>query len=178
MIAKCSFIYIVLVVLVETVHNFKTISKSENIGRLQQTRQNFQRNSTPHFTPTLRKPTKRTPVLSNFTSSINQTNFYAAYNSLKASSNKKCLINFCKNKGKCYGSISAYYCLCEPGYTGTNCEFALCESKFCKQRGLCIFKSNSKRECECFEPYYGEHCENIMNPKGASERFKNRYTPR
>jgi hypothetical protein len=170
---NCLLRVISFAILIEFVHNLEAISKTNHV-RIVKARKIIQRNSTPHFTPTLRKPTKQPPTLLNFTSSVYQN---STRNSTKRISNKKCLINFCKNKGECFGSISSYYCSCEPGYTGPSCEIVLCDAKFCRSRGVCKLDSNSKRQCECFESYYGEQCENASLPKWATERFKNRFVP-
>ena len=41
-----------------------------------------------------------------------------------------CASQPCQNGAICSTTILSYSCTCNPGYTGTNCEFSTCKIKF------------------------------------------------
>lgn len=58
-----------------------------------------------------------------------------------------------------YTRAAGYWCECEPGYTGANCEIKIneCESSPCGLNGECIDLVNGYR-CVCFNGYTGVTC--------------------
>lgn len=95
----------------------------------------------------------------------------------------------CKNGASCYGSANSYFCYCQNGFSGTNCEIQsdfknTCNSEMCSNHGLCIMKMNTLQICKCFESYYGANCEHRDNStqiiKKSTElinRFLSTYKP-
>ncbi len=62
-----------------------------------------------------------------------------------------------------YEKAAGYWCECQPGYTGTDCETEIdeCEGQPCGRNGRCIDMVN-RFECECYPGYTGTDCsENI-----------------
>lgn len=60
-------------------------------------------------------------------------------------------------------------CLCNPGYTGANCELDLCAAADCKN-GNCAAKylggniPVTIKRCVCKEGWYGEKCDTTVKP--------------
>lgn len=65
----------------------------------------------------------------------------------------------CNNRGTCIGTKRAYICACILGYSGKNCEEAMCDSmRDCNGRGLC-FGTTTSLTCLCNFGYTGRRCE-------------------
>ncbi|XP_055996929.1 protein jagged-1-like [Ostrea edulis] len=60
--------------------------------------------------------------------------------------------------GTCVDLVNAYRCLCQPGYSGTNCEIEVneCQSSPCVH-GQCVDEINAFK-CECDFGYFGSFC--------------------
>jgi hypothetical protein len=58
-----------------------------------------------------------------------------------------------------YSTASGYWCECEPGFTGRNCEIKIneCESSPCGYNGKCVDLINAYK-CLCFPGYTGINC--------------------
>ncbi|XP_034473872.1 cadherin-related tumor suppressor [Drosophila innubila] len=73
-----------------------------------------------------------------------------------------CWGNPCRNGGSCQRSPDAasYYCLCRPGYRGSQCESIpdSCRPNPCLHGGLCVSLKPSYK-CSCPSGRYGRHCE-------------------
>lgn len=73
-----------------------------------------------------------------------------------------CSSSPCQNNGKCgYSAYSSYYCICESGYTGKNCEispyassFNPCSSSPCLNNGVCLTLELSY-VCSCGSKFTG-----------------------
>ncbi|XP_072179392.1 LOW QUALITY PROTEIN: uncharacterized protein [Diadema setosum] len=71
----------------------------------------------------------------------------------------ECLSDPCQH-GSCHNKLGSYYCECEEGYTGIQCEQAqdLCSPEFCKNGGICETKEGTA-VCYCPDGYFGNFCE-------------------
>lgn len=58
----------------------------------------------------------------------------------------------CQNKGTCKDTIGGYECLCQPGFSGKNCELSLCEGVVCAAYAECI-----GYRCTCKAGYTGKN---------------------
>ncbi|NXD01234.1 SNED1 protein, partial [Certhia familiaris] len=72
----------------------------------------------------------------------------------------ECQSHPCLNGGQCKDRVSAFLCLCEPGYTGYHCELDVdeCQSEPCKNSGTCQDLPGSFA-CYCPEGFLGTQCE-------------------
>ncbi|XP_074402969.1 sushi, nidogen and EGF-like domain-containing protein 1 isoform X4 [Zonotrichia albicollis] len=72
----------------------------------------------------------------------------------------ECQSQPCLNGGQCKDRVSAFLCLCEPGYTGHHCELDVdeCQSEPCKNSGTCHDLPGSFA-CSCPEGFLGTQCE-------------------
>ncbi|NWT25845.1 SNED1 protein, partial [Cardinalis cardinalis] len=72
----------------------------------------------------------------------------------------ECQSQPCLNGGQCKDRVSAFLCLCEPGYTGHHCELDVdeCQSEPCKNSGTCQDLPGSFA-CSCPEGFLGTQCE-------------------
>uniref|UniRef100_A0A8C5JR12 Sushi, nidogen and EGF like domains 1 n=1 Tax=Junco hyemalis TaxID=40217 RepID=A0A8C5JR12_JUNHY len=77
----------------------------------------------------------------------------------------ECQSQPCLNGGQCKDRVSAFLCLCEPGYTGHHCELEVdaCESDPCQNGGDCESYGGSYL-CVCPEGFFGYHCETASDP--------------
>uniref|UniRef100_A0A8C3GUA9 Sushi, nidogen and EGF like domains 1 n=1 Tax=Corvus moneduloides TaxID=1196302 RepID=A0A8C3GUA9_CORMO len=77
----------------------------------------------------------------------------------------ECQSQPCLNGGQCKDRVSAFLCLCEPGYTGYHCELEVdaCESDPCRNGGECESYGGSYL-CVCPEGFFGYHCETASDP--------------
>ncbi|CAB0008571.1 unnamed protein product [Nesidiocoris tenuis] len=73
-----------------------------------------------------------------------------------------CNGNPCQNGGSCRESPdgSSFFCLCRPGYKGTQCELASdsCRPNPCMNGGICVSLKPGYR-CNCPSSRHGRHCE-------------------
>ena len=69
----------------------------------------------------------------------------------------------CKHEGICQNSGSgSYSCTCQPGYTGTNCEWEIddCLNQPCLNGGTCE-DIGSSYQCRCPNGFTGKRCDVI-----------------
>lgn len=52
-----------------------------------------------------------------------------------------------------------WQCRCSPGYNGTFCELASCESSPCTNQATCLLVSNSELSCICPNFKFGDYCD-------------------
>ena len=54
-----------------------------------------------------------------------------------------CANNPCQNEGQCIDAIDDYNCVCEPGFTGKNCQHRVdfCKVEPCQNGGTCSSKN-------------------------------------
>ncbi|XP_053120680.1 cubilin [Hemicordylus capensis] len=76
--------------------------------------------------------------------------------------------NPCLN-GQCLATPSGYNCVCDPGWTGTNCTENMdeCSSNPCQHGGSCIDGVNGYF-CECTSTWTGSQCETPQRVCGGS----------
>ncbi|XP_072030271.1 neurocan core protein-like [Amphiura filiformis] len=76
------------------------------------------------------------------------------------SSTTTCADNPCQNGGKCMNYNGNYFCVCNHGFVGQDCEIDIdeCVSAPCQHQGTCVNKVNSY-ECICPEGYTGVNCD-------------------
>uniref|UniRef100_T2MBW6 Chondroadherin-like protein n=1 Tax=Hydra vulgaris TaxID=6087 RepID=T2MBW6_HYDVU len=77
-----------------------------------------------------------------------------------------CSINPCQNEGKCIiqSEGDKYSCVCEPIYTGKNCETKkkLCELNPCLNNATCSDVNSTKGYiCNCTFNYKGQNCKDL-----------------
>ncbi|XP_075616731.1 sushi, nidogen and EGF-like domain-containing protein 1 isoform X5 [Balearica regulorum gibbericeps] len=74
----------------------------------------------------------------------------------------ECQSQPCLNGGRCKDRIAEFLCLCEPGYTGHQCESDVdeCQSEPCKNGGTCRDLPGSFA-CYCPEGFVGTQCETV-----------------
>lgn len=60
----------------------------------------------------------------------------------------------CGPNGDCNPDTGA--CMCDPGFSGTNCEINICDTTDCGSNGTCDPVTG---DCNCEEGYSGENCE-------------------
>lgn len=53
----------------------------------------------------------------------------------------------------------SWECHCSPGYNGTFCEFASCESNPCANQAACLLVSNAELSCICPDLKFGDYCD-------------------
>ncbi|XP_076802956.1 uncharacterized protein LOC143446955 [Clavelina lepadiformis] len=65
----------------------------------------------------------------------------------------------CQNGGTCppQGTV----CLCPAPFKGNDCSVGPCTPEPCRNGGACIIDPSAPNyyTCDCFPPYYGDHCE-------------------
>ncbi|KFO81208.1 Sushi, nidogen and EGF-like domain-containing protein 1, partial [Cuculus canorus] len=76
----------------------------------------------------------------------------------------ECRSQPCLNGGHCKDRIAEFLCLCEPGYTGAQCESDVdeCHSEPCKNGGTCRDLPGTFT-CHCPEGFVGTQCETEVN---------------
>ena len=88
----------------------------------------------------------------------------------------------CSGRGVCVAEVDTYVCICEPGYTGMNCEMTdYCFGRNCSTRGACQNKQSSYH-CICDPGFTGKDCETFnycagVNCSGNGQCFngENKY---
>uniref|UniRef100_A0A8C3I7Z9 Cubilin n=1 Tax=Chrysemys picta bellii TaxID=8478 RepID=A0A8C3I7Z9_CHRPI len=67
--------------------------------------------------------------------------------------------NPCRN-GQCLATLSGYFCVCDPGWTGINCTENIneCSSNPCQNGGSCTDGINGY-SCECTNTWTGPQCQ-------------------
>ena len=72
----------------------------------------------------------------------------------------ECASNPCQNGGTCVDGINWYFCICDLGFAGDNCETDIddCVSSPCQNGGTCNDGINSF-SCDCVPGYTGDRCE-------------------
>ena len=92
--------------------------------------------------------------------------FTRCFLSAPGSRSNPCDPNPCQNGGQCVDQDNSYKCLCQEGFSGTNCELGLrnnpCDANPCQNGGQCT-AVDGKPVCTCPEEFEGEFCE---KPKG------------
>lgn len=92
--------------------------------------------------------------------------FTRCFLSAPGSRSNPCDPNPCQNGGQCVDQDNSYQCLCQEGFSGTNCELGLrnnpCDANPCQNGGQCT-AVDGKPVCTCPEEFEGEFCE---KPKG------------
>ncbi len=65
------------------------------------------------------------------------------------------------NDGYCETVNTTYFCRCDFGYTGVNCEteYDICSSLPCKNGGICSSSGSTGYSCSCNAGYTGVNCE-------------------
>ena len=63
-----------------------------------------------------------------------------------------------------FEKAAGYWCECQPGYTGVDCETKIdeCEHEPCGRNGKCLDLVN-RFECECYNGYQGKTCQENIN---------------
>uniref|UniRef100_H3AD23 Sushi, von Willebrand factor type A, EGF and pentraxin domain containing 1 n=1 Tax=Latimeria chalumnae TaxID=7897 RepID=H3AD23_LATCH len=77
----------------------------------------------------------------------------------------ECFVNPCQNNGTCEKIGTGYFCICQSGFTGSNCEVDIdeCGSGPCQNNALCI-DGIGKFACQCHPGYtVGSLCEVNIN---------------
>eukprot|EP00061_Rhincodon_typus_P004945 g23784.t1 len=69
-------------------------------------------------------------------------------------------VSSCFNDGTCIDGINSYTCRCQPGFTGSNCQFDIdeCDSKPCQNGATCVDGLGGYR-CTCPSGYSGNNCQ-------------------
>ncbi|KAG8225570.1 hypothetical protein J437_LFUL002087 [Ladona fulva] len=72
----------------------------------------------------------------------------------------RCSANPCLHASSCKDYSGGYYCACEPGWTGSNCDLDLneCQSDPCRNGATCTDSINSF-SCSCLPGFTGKMCE-------------------
>lgn len=60
-----------------------------------------------------------------------------------------CLENLCQNGGTCINSIEKYTCICQAGYSGTNCENGMYSGVSCSANSNCLSGLCTSGTCSC-----------------------------
>ncbi|XP_025017965.1 uncharacterized protein LOC107368337 [Tetranychus urticae] len=71
-----------------------------------------------------------------------------------------CLLNQCRNGGKCIDKVAGFDCVCPPGFTGQLCQTEIneCLSSPCLSGGSCVDRVNGFH-CLCPPGFSGAYCE-------------------
>lgn len=79
--------------------------------------------------------------------------------------------NYCL-RGQCYFSLVGQpQCKCPSGFTGSRCEYDVCDS-FCLNGGVCSTeKENNSPSCSCPPGYFGNRCEMKMDFQEMCDLF-------
>ncbi|XP_043916230.1 cubilin-like [Protopterus annectens] len=79
-----------------------------------------------------------------------------------------CQQNPCIN-GQCHATLTGYICVCDPGWTGTNCTENIneCASNPCQNGGTCIDGINGYT-CTCTSTWTGPQCQTPQQVCGGS----------
>ncbi|XP_064792261.1 sushi, nidogen and EGF-like domain-containing protein 1 isoform X1 [Oncorhynchus masou masou] len=77
----------------------------------------------------------------------------------------ECLSGPCKHGGTCEDQPGSYYCHCQHGFRGQDCEIEQdrCESSPCLNGGVCRGSRNNYL-CVCKEGFLGDRCQSLENP--------------
>lgn len=80
-----------------------------------------------------------------------------------------CFYSPCLNDGRCEllpdllnADLLDYYCVCNDSFSGDNCEqeFDACFNNTCSNKGECYENEDGDPECDCYQYYSGNDCEN------------------
>ncbi|NWX81336.1 SNED1 protein, partial [Alca torda] len=87
-----------------------------------------------------------------------------------------CESRVCQNGGRCQALNRTATCLCQPGYTGADCQTEVneCESSPCLNGGHCVDLVDNYT-CVCLEPFVGQRCE-IDSSSCEDRSCRNRQT--
>jgi hypothetical protein len=76
----------------------------------------------------------------------------------------ECMLQPCKNRGRCTNEYGSYKCYCPPEYYGALCEKA-CRPGTCSNDGLCVSEflndDTTGWSCVCPEHTFGDKCEYV-----------------
>ncbi|XP_078251223.1 sushi, von Willebrand factor type A, EGF and pentraxin domain-containing protein 1 isoform X2 [Rhinoraja longicauda] len=75
-----------------------------------------------------------------------------------------CFLHPCQHNGSCKSIGSGYVCVCQPGFTGTNCETNIneCASDPCQNNAACQ-DGIGRFVCLCQPGFMGQFCEEELN---------------
>ncbi|KAI0207233.1 hypothetical protein LSAT2_008121 [Lamellibrachia satsuma] len=78
----------------------------------------------------------------------------------KAPQGTACESNPCLSRGHCVALEAAYYCDCQTGITGKNCEDNACKTHFCLNGGTCHISRavGGVPSCSCKKHFTGMNC--------------------
>jgi hypothetical protein len=83
-----------------------------------------------------------------------------------------CGTNPCLNGGICsVNTLGLQVCQCQPGFTGTNCNFSTtCANNPCLNGATCVDQSASGGTyyCQCQANFYGRNCDYRVTPQICS----------
>ena len=74
----------------------------------------------------------------------------------------ECVLNPCKNDGRCQNDFGSFKCFCRHGFYGVKCEKP-CRPGTCKNDGICheVDGDTQGWRCQCPQHIYGETCQHI-----------------
>ena len=76
-----------------------------------------------------------------------------------------CASNPCLSSGVCLERLVSYYCICPPGFNGTNCQNSInyCSSNPCQNSGICSQVNPTTIQCQCPIGTTGSFCEIVID---------------
>ncbi len=90
--------------------------------------------------------------------------------STNAPVDNSCQTNVCLNGGVCTrNSLNLVSCLCQPGYSGTKCQYlSSCSDNPCQNSATCQSTSAGSYYCQCSANFYGRNCEYALSTQLCS----------